>query len=472
MKNKAIVWIRDDFRLSNNSALSYASVNHDFVSVIYIFNNEYFDGKREAQKWWISKSLESLDDDLNKLNIKLEIVISDELKFFSKIKDKNISIYWNKVYEPNQLEIDKKIINDLEKKNIKYKLFKGNILNEYQSITKKDGTPFKVFSPFWRHAEQIYLDRVPKKNLNLRKMKKKVDFIGSNIKPNDLLPKKNWYKKFENYWNVSEKESHTQLKEFIKNRIIKYGNDRDYPYLNGSSKLSPYIRNGQINVNHIWENCSKLKTRNIGIRKYMNELGWREFSHSLINYFPQMLKGNLRSEFDRFPWEKNERNLKAWKKGLTGYPIVDAGMRQMYETGWMHNRIRMVVGSFLVKHLRINWKEGEKYFRNCLLDFNEANNVAQWQWVAGCGADAAPYFRIFNPILQGEKFDKNGDYVKKWVPELKNYPLKYIHKPWELDLKFQESINIIIGRDYPKPIVIHEDARKKALNAFQSLKKN
>ena len=472
MKNKAIVWIRDDFRLSDNSALSYASVNHDFVSVIYIFNNEYFDGKREAQKWWISKSLESLDDDLNKLNIKLEIVISDELKFFSKIKDKNISIYWNKVYEPNQLEIDKKIINDLEKKNIKYKLFKGNILNEYQSITKKDGTPFKVFSPFWRHAEQIYLDRVPKKNLKLRKMKKKVDFIGSNIKPNDLLPKKNWYKKFENYWNVSEKESHTQLKEFIKNRIIKYGNDRDYPYLNGSSKLSPYIRNGQINVNHIWENCSKLKTRNIGIRKYMNELGWREFSHSLINYFPQMLKGNLRSEFDRFPWEKNERNLKAWKKGLTGYPIVDAGMRQMYETGWMHNRIRMVVGSFLVKHLRINWKEGEKYFRNCLLDFNEANNVAQWQWVAGCGADAAPYFRIFNPILQGEKFDKNGDYVKKWVPELKNYPLKYIHKPWELDLKFQESINIIIGRDYPKPIVIHEDARKKALNAFQSLKKN
>ena len=472
MKNKAIVWIRDDFRLSDNSALSYASVNHDFVSVMYIFNNEYFDGKREAQKWWISKSLESLDDDLKKLNINLEIVISDELKFFSKIKDKNISIYWNKVYEPNQIEIDKKIINDLEKKNIKYKLFKGNILNEYQSITKKDGTPFKVFSPFWRHAEQIYLDRVPKKNLNLRKMKKKVDFIGSNIKPNDLLPKKKWYKKFENYWNVSEKESHTQLKEFIKNRIIKYGNDRDYPYLNGSSKLSPYIRNGQINVNHIWENCSKLKTRNIGIRKYLNELGWREFSHSLINYFPQMLKGNLRSEFDRFPWEKNERNLKAWKKGLTGYPIVDAGMRQMYETGWMHNRIRMVVGSFLVKHLRINWKEGEKYFRNCLLDFNEANNVAQWQWVAGCGADAAPYFRIFNPILQGEKFDKNGDYVKKWVPELKNYPLKYIHKPWELDLKFQESINIIIGRDYPKPIVIHEDARKKALNAFQSLKKN
>ena len=286
------------------------------------------------------------------------------------------------------------------------------------------------------------------------------------------MPKYDWYKKFENYWNVSEKDSHNELQNFLKERILKYSNDRDFPSLNGSSKLSPYIRNGQLNVNKIWKNCSSIKNKNIGVRKYLNELGWREFSHSLINYFPEMLKGNLRKEFDKFPWEINNKFLNAWKKGMTGYPIVDAGMRQMYETGWMHNRIRMVVGSFLVKHLRINWKEGEKYFRNCLLDFNEANNVAQWQWVAGCGADAAPYFRIFNPILQGEKFDKNGEYVKKWVPELKNYPSKFIHKPWELDIKYQETIKTIIGKDYPAPIVIHEEARKKALNAFQTLKKN
>ena len=286
------------------------------------------------------------------------------------------------------------------------------------------------------------------------------------------MPKYDWYKKFENYWNVSEKDSHNELQKFLKERILKYSNDRDFPSLNGSSKLSPYIRNGQLNVNKIWKSCSSIKNKNIGVRKYLNELGWREFSHSLINYFPEMLKGNLRKEFDKFPWEKNNKFLNAWKKGMTGYPIVDAGMRQMYETGWMHNRIRMVVGSFLVKHLRINWKEGEKYFRNCLLDFNEANNVAQWQWVAGCGADAAPYFRIFNPILQGEKFDKNGEYVKKWVPELKNYPTKFIHKPWELDVKYQETIKTIIGKDYPAPIVVHEEARKKALSAFQSLKKN
>ena len=466
-----IVWIKDDFRLENNSALIHASKNHDTVSAIYIFNKEFFDNKREAQKWWISKSLESFGKNLNIYNINLEIIISKEVDFFSKLKGKNINLYWNKVYEPQQLNLDRKIIEMLDNNKIHYKLFKGNVLNEYQSITKKDGTPFKVFSPFWRHAEQIYLDKVPSDTSKIQKVKSKKNIFNSKNTFVNILPNKDWYKKFDNYWNVSEEESHVQLKHFLKERISKYGNDRDFPSLNGSSKLSPYIRNGQINVNTIWQKCSKVN-KNIGVRKYLNELGWREFSHSLINYFPQMLKGNLRREFDRFPWEKNKKNLEAWKKGLTGYPIVDAGMRQMYETGWMHNRIRMVVGSFLVKHLRINWQEGERHFRNCLLDFNEANNVAQWQWVAGCGADAAPYFRIFNPILQGEKFDKNGEYVKKWVPELNKYPSKYIHKPWELDLKYQKSIDTVIGKDYPEPIVIHEEARKKALDAFKSLKKN
>ena len=467
-----IVWIRDDFRLEDNSALAYACKNHDSVSAIYIFNKDYFDNKREAQKWWISKSIESFRKNLNDYNVNFEIIISKEIDVFSKLKDKNLNIYWNKVYEPHQLNLDNQIIELLNNKKIPYRLFKGNVLNEYQSITKKDGTPFKVFSPFWRHAEQVYIEKVPKNNFKIQKVKLKKNIFNSKFNVIDILPKKNWYKKFDNYWIVSEEESHTQLKKFLNERISKYGNDRDYPFLNGSSRLSPYLRNGQINVNTIWHQCTKLKNRNIGIRKYLNELGWREFSHSLINYFPKMLKGNLRKEFDKFPWDRNKKNLIAWKKGLTGYPIVDAGMRQMYETGWMHNRIRMVVGSFLVKHLRINWIEGEKYFRNCLLDFNEANNVAQWQWVAGCGADAAPYFRIFNPIPQGEKFDKNGEYVKKWVPELRKYPSKFIHKPWELDIRYQESINTIIGKDYPKPIVIHEEARKKALDAFKSLKKN
>ncbi len=472
MSSTGIFWIREDFRIENNPALSFATQNHDNVIALYIYNNNDFDNKREAQKWWVYKSLETLKKELSDYKVNLEIVKGDELEIFSKFNKKDkLSVYWNKIYEPDVITKGKKIRDLFIKNEINYKYFKGNILNEFQEITKNDGTPFKVFTPFWRNAEQVYLNQPPGKNYIVKKKIKKITIFKKCIEPTDILPKKNWYKKFEKYWKVSENESKKILKNLIENKIKDYGTSRDIPSIEGTSKLSPYIKHGQIHVGSIWKKCSEIKSKGIGYRKYINELGWREFSHSLINYFPEFLKGNFRKEFDKFPWAKNEKFLRAWKRGMTGYPIVDAGMRELYETGWMHNRIRMVVGSFLVKHLRINWTEGEKHFRNCLLDFNKANNVAQWQWVAGCGADAAPYFRIFNPILQGEKFDKEGNYVKKWVPELKNVPNKFIHKPWEMELKYQEAIKTIIGKDYPGPIVIHEKARAEALEAFQSLKK-
>ena len=472
MSSTGIFWIREDFRIENNPALSFATQNHDNVIALYIYNNNDFDNKREAQKWWVFKSLETLKKELSDYKINLEIVKGDELEIFSKFNKKDkLSVYWNKIYEPDVIAKGKKIRDLIIKNEINYKYFKGNILNEFQEITKNDGTPFKVFTPFWRNAEQVYLNKPLSKNYIVKKKTKKISFFKKCIEPNDILPKKDWYKKFDKYWKVSENDSKKILKNLIENKIKDYGTSRDIPSIEGTSKLSPYIKHGQIHVDSIWKKCSEIKSKGIGYRKYINELGWREFSHSLINYFPEFLKGNFRKEFDKFPWAKNEKFLKAWKKGMTGYPIVDAGMRELYETGWMHNRIRMVVGSFLVKHLRINWTEGEKHFRNCLLDFNKANNVAQWQWVAGCGADAAPYFRIFNPILQGEKFDKEGNYVKKWVPELKNVPNKFIHKPWEMELKYQEAIKTIIGKDYPGPIVVHEKARAAALEAFQSLKK-
>lgn len=472
MSSTGIFWIREDFRIENNPALSFATQNHDNVIALYIYNNNDFDNKREAQKWWVFKSLETLKKELSDYKINLEIVKGDELEIFSKFNKKDkLSVYWNKIYEPDVIAKGKKIRDLFIKNEINYKYFKGNILNEFQEITKNDGTPFKVFTPFWRNAEQVYLNKPLSKNYIVKKKTKKISFFKKCIEPNDILPKKDWYKKFDKYWKVSENDLKKILKNLIENKIKDYGTSRDIPSIEGTSKLSPYIKHGQIHVGSIWKKCSEIKSKGIGYRKYINELGWREFSHSLINYFPEFLKGNFRKEFDKFPWAKNEKFLKAWKRGMTGYPIVDAGMRELYETGWMHNRIRMVVGSFLVKHLRINWTEGEKHFRNCLLDFNKANNVAQWQWVAGCGADAAPYFRIFNPILQGEKFDKEGIYVKKWVPELKNVPNKFIHKPWEMELKYQEAIKTIIGKDYPGPIVVHEKARAAALEAFQSLKK-
>ena len=472
MSSTGIFWIREDFRIENNPALSFATQNHDNVIALYIYNNNDFDNKREAHKWWVFKSLETLKKELSDYKINLEIVKGDEIEIFSKFNKKDkLSVYWNKIYEPDVIAKGKKIRDLFIKNEINYKYFKGNILNEFQEITKNDGTPFKVFTPFWRNAEQVYLNQPPSKNYIVKKKIKKITIFKKCIEPIEILPKKNWYKKFEKYWKVSENDSKKILKNLIENKIKDYGTSRDIPSIEGTSKLSPYIKHGQIHVGSIWKKCSEIKSKGIGYRKYINELGWREFSHSLINYFPEFLKGNFRKEFDKFPWAKNEKFLKAWKRGMTGYPIVDAGMRELYETGWMHNRIRMVVGSFLVKHLRINWTEGEKHFRNCLLDFNKANNVAQWQWVAGCGADAAPYFRIFNPILQGEKFDKEGNYVKKWVPELKNVPNKFIHKPWEMELKYQEAIKTIIGKDYPGPIVVHEKARAAALEAFQSLKK-
>ncbi len=472
MTKKAVVWIREDLRVENNPAISYASKNHEAVSALYIYNNKYFDKKREAQKWWLSKSLEFFKDSLKKFNISLEIVSGDEIDIFSKIKkNDDITIYWSKVYEPDVIAKGKKIRDIFIKNGINYKYFKGNILIEFQDVIKDDGTPFKVFTPFWKNAEQKYLNKVPSKIFKIKKLDKEFSHFKKTISPKEILPKKNWFKKFEKYWKPSESEAKKYLQELIKNRITDYGNTRDIPGVNGTSKLSPFLKFGQIHVETIWSKCDEVANKSKGYRKYVNELGWREFSHSLINNFPEMLKGNLRKNFDSFPWVENEKFLKKWKKGMTGYPIVDAGMRELYETGWMHNRVRMVVASFLVKHLRIHWMEGEKHFKNHLIDYNEASNVAQWQWVAGCGADAAPYFRIFNPILQGLKFDKDGIYTKKWVPELQNMPIKFLHKPWELESKYQEQIKIIIGKDYPEPIVVHEEARAAALKAFQSIKK-
>ena len=468
-KNIGVVWLRNDFRFIKNDALIYACKNHETVSALYIYKKKEFKN-RSAQQWWLFQSLNNFKNKLEKLNITLEVIEAESYKvIFEKIlKKKKFSIYWNKVYEPQYLLFDQKISNSLKLKNINFKIFKGNLLNESHEIKKNDNTPFKVFTPFWRTAEKYYLEKGFKKNEKIKSKKKKIKFLNHSVNLEIILPKKKWYKKFEDFWKPSEEEAIKNIKYFTKKDIAEYGENRDIPGIPGTSKISPYLAFGQIHVETIWEECQAIQNKNNGYRKYVNELGWREFSHSLINYFPDMLKGNLKKEFDLFPWEDNPKHLSVWQKGMTGYPIVDAGMRELKKTGWMHNRVRMITASFLVKHLRIHWKEGEKHFRDCLLDFNEANNVSGWQWVAGSGADAAPYFRIFNPILQGERFDPNGEYVKKWVPELLNIPKEFIHKPWELDRNDKE---FELGKSYPKPIVNHETARNAALESFQKIRK-
>ena len=463
-KNIGLVWLKDDFRLKKNLALIEATKNHNQVVAFFLYKKKKFDNQ-EAQKWWVCESLQEFKKKLIKYNINLEVIAIDTYKsFFEKLfQKKEFSIYWNKTYEPNYLKLDEFLKTNFEKNQIKYSIFKGNILNEFNEVKKNDGTPFKVFTPFWRNAEKYYIEKIPTKEKKISKCSKKISFFKKTIKDKEIYPNKQWFKKFEKYWIPSEEHASKELKNFIVKRIQNYSDLRNFPYLIGTSKLSPYIKHGQIHVETIWEECNKIKNK--GVNKFLAEIGWREFNHSLINFFPHMLQGNYSKKFDKFPWERNSKLLSAWKKGLTGYPVVDAGMRELYSTGWMHNRVRMIVGSFLVKHLLIHWIEGEKHFRKCLLDYNEANNISGWQWVAGCGADAAPYFRIFNPILQGEKFDKDGDYVKKWVPELRKVPKKFIHRPWELDDKSILTLN----KDYPSPVVKHEEARLRALTAFKKI---
>ena len=464
-KKIGLFWLRDDFRLSRNNGLIEATINHDEVVVFYLYKKHTYENQ-EAQKWWLSRSLCNFKKKLNNLNINLEIIETESFKvFFEKLIKKNdFAIYWNKVYEPDYLKFDAYIQKTLTSKKIFYKICKGNVLNEINEIKKNDGTPFKVFTPFWRAAEKFFIEKIPFKEKKIKKSLRKKNYFKNCINSKKILPKKDWFKNFHKTWSPDEGRALEELNNFIKNKVSNYSEGRNFPNISCTSKLSPYIKFGQIHVETIWNECVKNKSKNMGTSKFLAEIGWRDFNHSLINHFPHMTKNNYSKKFDKFPWQKNSTFLNAWKKGLTGYPIVDAGMRELYSIGWMHNRVRMIVGSFLVKHLLIHWKEGEKYFRNCLLDYSQASNVGGWQWVAGSGADAAPYFRIFNPILQGEKFDNEGEYVKKWVPELKNLPKKFIHKPWEY-----KSENFKLGTDYPHPIVNHEEARAKALNAFKKI---
>ena len=465
-----IYWLRNDFRLNDNEALSYllSSENDNFIFFSYDKEKYKF---RSAQKWWLYKTLKIFDKKLSEIGVKFIVENDLEYSFLEKIiKNKKITeVCWNKIFSPEEIAIENNIIKLLEKNNIKHKIFSSNLLQNPDQCRKKDNTPFQVFTPFWKNAEMIYLKNYKYKK-NLIKSKKSLK-NNNQAKIETILPKKKWYEKFEKYWFPGEDIALKKIKSFNSEKINFYDKNRDFPSIEGTSKLSPHLAFGEISPKKIYDECTKIKNKKIGVTKFLNEIGWREFAYHLINHFPIMLKKNLRKNFDKFPWSENKKFLDKWKKGNTGYPIVDAAMKQLYETGWMHNRLRMVVGSFLVKHLRINWTEGEKYFKDTLLDYDTANNVSGWQWIAGCGADAAPYFRIFNPITQGEKFDPNGEFVKYWIPNLKKVPKKFIHKPWELPEEQAKLINFNLIKDYFEPIVDHKMAREAALKAFEFTKK-
>ena len=465
-KKKAIFWFRQDLRLDDNPGLKAASEHQ--VLPIYILENE----EREiggASKWWLYHALKNLNQQLDE---NLHIYQGDTKEILLALcKEHDIdSVHWTRCYEPWRIKRDKGIKQQLNDNNIQAISYNGSLLWEPWKILKSDRTPYKVFTAYYRRG--CLEAPPPRKPISPTKIHSYMSMESAKFTNNRImsLPKIKWYKQLEPHWDISEQGAQSRLKDFIQKGIKNYKKGRDFPASHDTSRLSPFIHFGQISPHRIWHEISSID-HDSNIDCFLSELGWREFSYYILYHFPEVVDHNLQKKFDNFPWQPNNDFLKIWQKGLTGYPIVDAGMRELWQTGYMHNRVRMIVGSFLVKNLLQHWKEGEKWFWDCLVDADLASNCASWQWVAGSGADAAPYFRIFNPVTQGEKFDPDGCYTKKFVPELKNLPKKYLFKPWEAPSDILKQANIRLGETYPHPIVDIKKSRAQALDAFQQTKK-
>lgn len=465
----AIHWFRQDLRGSDNPALIQAA-KHRRVLPIYILDdtNSGAYAMGGATRWWLHHSLNALSKSLgNKLSVyqgnPQDIIDSIVTRFEVS------GVYWNRCYEPWRIRRDTKIKEQLKKKGIDVQTSNGSLLWEPWTIAKEDSTPYKVFTPFYRKG--CLKAKLPREPLSApENIEYIIDHQGQvGIDALMLLPRIRWDKDLLPHWEIGETGAKRRLEAFIDQGLAHYKNGRNIPAKPYVSRLSPYLHSGEISPNQLWH-----AIRSIGDDEhtdhFCSELGWREFSYNQLYYNPELPRENLRSKFDDFPWIRNEAYLRAWQTGETGVPIVDAGMRELWQTGYMHNRVRMIVASFLVKNLRLHWHYGARWFWDTLVDADLANNSASWQWVAGCGADAAPYFRIFNPVTQGQKFDPDGDYLRRYVPEIAALPDKYLFNPWEAQESILHEAGIKPGKTYPVPVVDLKKSREEALKAFQSLK--
>ncbi|MEM7463776.1 MAG: deoxyribodipyrimidine photo-lyase [Pseudomonadota bacterium] len=470
----AIVWFRDDLRIADNPALEYASSQNRPIIPLFIFETNLPEHAHlgGAQKWMLHHALKSLDANLKTLGARLILAEGDALEILQGLVSRHGagSVYWNRRYTQYGIKTDINIKSTLTEDKIEARSFQAALLHEPSKILTAAGGPFKVYSPFWRAFERQPAPRpVLPKPVQMTGM----DGIGSlEIDDFALLPTRpDWASGLRETWDASESGAQDCLDEFVANGLHGYAKGRDIPAKKNVSRLSPYLRYGLVSPYQLWHAAVEADAPENDKLKFCKELVWREFSYHLLYHFPSLGWQNFNSSFDDFPWLKESRDIKAWQKGKTGYPLVDAGMRELWHTGYMHNRVRMVTASFLIKHLMVDWRVGERWFWDTLVDADPASNTASWQWVAGSGADAAPYFRIFNPIIQGKKFDPDGTYVRKWVPELSGLPDKYLHEPWLAPEHVQEEAGIQMGTSYPFPIVDHKAARDRALDAYKNLKK-
>ena len=471
-----ILWFRRDLRLADNPALAAAVAAGRRVVPLYILDEAAGGPLGGAQRWWLHHSLAALDAALRDLGSGLVLRRGPAATVLEDIIAATgaDTIHWNRLYDPAAIARDTALKADLQGRGLTVASFNAALLFEPWAIRNKAGQPFKVFTPFWKTCLAAPAPDAP--------LPGPARLPASTLPPGDrladwaLLPKKpDWAVAFGPCWQPGEDGARALLADFLDRALVRYKGDRNRPDLPATSRLSPHLAFGEIGPRQIWQATHHAMDGNPasagGGAHFLSEVGWREFSHHLLYHEPQMVSRPLRSEFAAFPWAEDAAGLAAWQRGLTGYPIVDAGMRELWQTGWMHNRVRMIAASFLVKDLLIPWQQGEAWFRDTLVDADVANNAASWQWVAGCGADAAPYFRIFNPVLQGEKFDPEGDYIRRFVPELARLPAAIIHQPWNhRDLARQ--CGVVIGRDYPAPIIDHGLARDRALAALATLKQD
>ena len=467
--SNAIVWFRQDLRLCDNPAFAEACRHHHFIIPIYILD-EVSTQLGGAQRWWLHHSLTALDAGLKKMGLRLCLRQGNALTILKQlVQDHRIeAIYWNRCYEPTAIERDTLVKKFFQTGHVHVASTNASLLHEPWQITNKAGHFFKVFTPYWRACLQQM--NIPEP-LRLSQTPKALEADSESLTRWKLLPTKpNWAQAFGQYWQPGEEGARTKLADFLDIHLKGYSASRDEPAKDSTSKLSPHLHFGEISPWEIWRAVETVKldpTCDLkSIERFLSEIGWREFSHHLLYHIPSLPNANFKPAFNTFPWKNDADFLKRWQEGKTGYPIVDAGMRELWHTGYMHNRVRMIVASFLTKDLLIDWRLGASWFLDTLVDADLANNSAGWQWVAGCGADAAPYFRIFNPVLQGEKFDPDGAYVKQWVPELKSVDARWIHKPW---MAPQDQLGLCLGIDYPNPMIDHHEARKKALLHYQQI---
>ena len=487
MAQPVLVWFRDDLRVGDNPALRAALDSGRPVLCFYIFDNASPEIRPlgGAARWWLHGALANLSDNLDKRGNRLHLFsgAAEELVPRVVAEADAAALYWNRRYGPER-EIDARLKQRLRDDGLEVKSFPGRLVYEPGSVLNQSGGYYKVFTPFNRAA--VAHDPPPEplpapRELPRAAFPRALDDLSVTLDELALEPRApDWAGGLRETWGGDtakrgEDGAHERLKAFVTDHLSGYARHRDRPDFDATSRLSPHLRFGEITPRQAIHAALAARESGKGdatdYNTFRAEIGWRDFSYQLLFSHGPLHTRNMNDQFDAMPWREDDAALHAWQQGRTGFPVVDAGMRQLWHQGFMHNRVRMIVASFLTKHLLIHWKAGEAWFWDTLVDADPANNPAGWQWVAGSGADAQPYYRIFNPMTQGEKFDPEGDYVRRWVPEIAGLPNRVIHRPWEAKPDALKAAGVVLGENYPKPIVAHEDGRKRALEAFEAIKR-